>query len=308
MGRIPRINVHIEDALFFVTSQGDNVGEIFKDDKDYKTYEGSLDKYRDQYGFKLFSYVLMPERLHLLIELPEDVTISQVMHAINSFYIKYFNNRHDRKGHLLKERFDLIVVEKKSNLLPLSAYIHLSPCRHGLVKVPQDYAYSSYRYCIEGTSQNEGRELIELLSQTKDCKRYEDFIEHIQGEEMEIFGKNLNKTKILGPQEFKKRVKEQVAMQIEQQAKAQNPEMNKKLVLIGVLAVFVFGVVAASLYIVNLGLKDEYQSAIQMKEKESEKNIKVAKEEVRKGLQERYEADMVSFEAMSKRLEREQKK
>ena len=230
------------------------------------------------------------------------------MHAINSSYIKYFNARYDRKGHLLKERFDLIVVEKKSNLLPLSAYIHLSPCRFGLVKEAKDHSYSNYHDCLGEVLSNEGKELIDLLSGTTDFKRYEEYIQHIQGDGMKIFGKNLSKSRIFGSPEFKKKIKDQMAAQKKEQDEAQKPEMNKKLVLAGVLGVAILGIAAASLYIVNLGLKDEYQETLQVKETQVEEDIKVATEKVRQDLQEKYEADMVSYEAMSKRLEREQRK
>jgi len=167
MGRKPRICVHIEDAIYYVTAQVDNAPEIFKDDQDYRTYEELLEKYKAQHGFQLFSYVLMPDRLHLLVALPEGVTISQVMHSLNSSYIRYFNRRYNRKGHLLAERFGLVVAEKRSNLLPLSAHIHLSPCRENLAKTPQDYAYSSYQQCVKGTSL-EGKEIIEMLINCND--------------------------------------------------------------------------------------------------------------------------------------------
>lgn len=302
MGREPRICVHIEGAIYYVTARVDSAPEIFKDDEDYKAYEELLDKYKAQYGFQLFSYVLMPSHLHILVALPEGVTISQIMHSLNSSYIKYFNRRYGRKGHLLTERFDLIVAEKQSNLLSLSAYIHLNPCRQGLVKAPQDYAHSSYRHCMEGALQNEGRELIEILSQTTDYKKYEDFVENIPEEEMRVLGEKLKKAKILGSQAFKEKVKGMVEVQAKLQAEAQKPEMNKKLVLAGALIVFALGVMAVSLYVVNLGLKSDYQTTLQIKEEELEENIKAAKEKVRKGLQERYEADMVSYAAMARRL------
>ena len=316
MGRTARICVHIDDALYYVTSQGEgNNSEIFKDDEDYRTYEGLLRKYKEQYDFRLFSYLLLPNHLHLLIELKEGITISQIMHALNSSYIKYFNRRYNRKGHLLQERFKLVVVEKKPNLLPLTAYIHLHPCRKGLVKAPKDYAYSSYGNYTDDTPQipgisikDEAGEVMGLLAQTTDCRKYEDFVTNIPEEDKKILGKNLQKTRILGSEGFKERVKEQVEIYTKQQEAAQNPEPDKKLVLAGSLAVFVFGIMAVFLYMSNLGLKDEYQTTLQVKERESRESIKEAKKKLKQDLTERYAADMVSYQAMAKRSEIEKKR
>ncbi|MFZ2603854.1 MAG: transposase, partial [Candidatus Omnitrophota bacterium] len=72
MIRIQRINVpkiYIEGALYSVTSHGDNEDVIFKEKGDYEKYLELLKKYKEQYGFKLYAFCLMPNHLHLLFEL-----------------------------------------------------------------------------------------------------------------------------------------------------------------------------------------------------------------------------------------------
>ena len=63
-------------------------------------YLDLIKKYKDQYGFKIFSYILMPNQLSLLLELKEETTISVIMHDLTSSYTKYYNSRYNRKGHL----------------------------------------------------------------------------------------------------------------------------------------------------------------------------------------------------------------
>lgn len=111
MAKIPR--VHIPGALFYVTSRGDNNADIFKDSDDYKAYLELLRKYKAQYGFKLFAYLLAPNYLHLLIELKEGLTLSDIMHDLSSNYTKYFNGRYQRKGHLFQERYKAAILEKE---------------------------------------------------------------------------------------------------------------------------------------------------------------------------------------------------
>src|SRR3989338_629626 len=142
MGRLPRIKV--ENALYYVTSKAGHGQDTFIDEADYREYITLIDKYKAQYGFKLFSYTLMPTHLHLLIELSAESNISQIMHDINSLYTKLYNSRYNRKGHLFESRFKTVIAEKSSNLLPLTRHIHRNPVRIGLTNDPKDYHYSSH--------------------------------------------------------------------------------------------------------------------------------------------------------------------
>ena len=99
MPRLPRVNV--EGALYYITCRGIDNNSIFLADEDYRTYLKLLWKYKQEYGFKLFSFVLLANHLHLLLELRSGLTISEIMHRVNSLYTKYFNAKYSRTGHLL---------------------------------------------------------------------------------------------------------------------------------------------------------------------------------------------------------------
>ena len=123
MPREPRI--YIEKVLYLVTAKGDEDRDLFSDSQDYNAYLKSLSEYKEEYGFKLFAYTLLPKSLYLLIELQNNVTISQIMHDLNSRYTKTYNSRYGKKGHLFQSRFKSILIEKDDYLLRISRYIHL---------------------------------------------------------------------------------------------------------------------------------------------------------------------------------------
>ena len=142
MPRLPR--VYIEGILYYVTSKGGHNQDIFIKPSDYHEYIALIDKYKKQYGFNLFSYVLLPTNLHLLIELKNNIGISNIMHDINSLYTKIFNSQYNRKGHLFQERFKAAFAEKEAYLLPLTRHIHMNPKYSGVAGELRDYPYSSY--------------------------------------------------------------------------------------------------------------------------------------------------------------------
>ena len=166
MPRLPRI--YIKGALYYVTCKGIPRIEIFRDERDYQMFLELLEKYREQYGIRLFSYVLLPGHLHLLLEVGgEKDDISGFMHDLNNSYTKYFNGRYERKGHLFRGRFKAAIVEKAPHLAKLTAYMHLNPQKLNLVGDAKDYAYSSYTDYLNPANPNRfilETEISEVLS------------------------------------------------------------------------------------------------------------------------------------------------
>ena len=123
MPRPPRL--HVQGALYYVTSRGIEGRPIFRDARDYDTYLELLKAYKQTHRFQLFAFALFPNQLQLCLQVNGDSTMSAVMHALNSRYTKYANKRHERSGHVFQERYRAVVVEKDPYLLRLTRYIHL---------------------------------------------------------------------------------------------------------------------------------------------------------------------------------------
>ncbi len=143
MPRTPR--VHLEGVIYYVTLEGPNQEEIFRDSQDHQKYLELLAQYKEEFKFKLFSYALLPHRLHLLIEVNDEFPISHVMQKITPLYTKYYNSRYQRKGPLFQKRFRSVIIEKESYLPQLTWFVHLAPVSAGLAQNPADYPHSSYR-------------------------------------------------------------------------------------------------------------------------------------------------------------------
>ena len=313
MPRIPR--VEIKDALYYVTSRGDNDQNIFKDEEDYQVYTSLLKKYKEQYGFKLFSYMLLPKYLHLLIEFTKEVMISEVMHDLNSSYIKYFNGKYERKGHLFQERFKLTLIEKESYLLYISAHIHYGPCRLNLCKEPAEYEYSSYPSYMQTASSidlsEEVKEILDLINSQMPAEggllKYKDFLGRVSREELIVLGKELHKGGTVGTEEFKRKVKESI-IRYKKQAKSGGQKNRKKTVLTAVLVITVLIIANIIFFGRSRHLKKEFQILSENKEREITEKVEKTKQKIRKGMQEQFGADMVSYRVMARRLELEKKK
>ena len=293
MPRLPRI--YLENCLYYVTSRANQGQEIFRDPEDYKMYLELLKKYKEQFGFKLFSFMLGKEQISLLMEVGEGATISVIMHGVSSNYTKYFNSRYQKKGHLFQERFRSVVVEKKPYLLDLISYIHLSPANQSL--------YSSHLlYLYNNQNQDEAADKIgkilnletevaqvteAILRACPDKKGYADFIAARTSDEIEAIRKKLHRTNILGSEQFMEKAK----AELEKKSEPESQEKGFPFMPVSVsIVVMLAGIGLGVLYIQqNAGLKKKGGLAPEaIKERLNYNNL--SPEEGRNGQEEKTES------------------
>ncbi|MFC1658780.1 transposase [Candidatus Omnitrophota bacterium] len=229
MPRLPRI--YIKGILYYVTCRGIHNQNIFKDKEDYRMFLELLKKYQQQYGIRLFSFVLLPDHLHLLLEVTgEENDISGFMHSLNNTYTKYFNGRYERKGHLFQGRFKAALVEKAPNLSTLTAYMHLNPKRLHLVNDLKDYPHSSYGHYLnepKDSQFNLQQEIAEVLSLLQG-KGYEDLVNQLNSEQGDELHKRLQRGGIVGSEEFIDRIRQEVDSYKARSDNHQAAEENKR--------------------------------------------------------------------------------
>jgi len=88
------------------------------------------------------SLVRATEPLPLVVETrrPE---LSRAMQRLNGRYAHWFNEIHDRTGHVFQNRFDARVIDGEEHYEAALAYVDSSPVRAGLAERPEDWPWSS---------------------------------------------------------------------------------------------------------------------------------------------------------------------
>ena len=183
--------IHVPGALYYVTCKALEGLLLFREEKDYGVYLQFLEEARLNTHFKLFAYVLLADRMHLCLELTGETTISEIMHALNSRYTKYYNKQHGHSGHLLQERFKSTLMEKASSLLPITGFIHRLPAESGTSADYSAYRWSSYSKYLASDSQTFGGEVKEVLAalsqiQQDDYQAYVNSLSKTQLNEIEL--------------------------------------------------------------------------------------------------------------------------
>ena len=168
------LRLEAPDTFYHVLSRGNEKRETFLTRRDYEHFLELLSDSCQRFQAILYSYCLMGNHFHLLLQTRE-ANLSEFMKRLLSIYTSAFNRRHQRVGHLFQGRYKSFVVSAESYLLELSRYIHLNPCRAGLVNRPEDYPWSSMKFFLgEKPPRFLDRDL--LLSQFETPEAYRSFV------------------------------------------------------------------------------------------------------------------------------------
>ena len=123
---------------------------IFEEQADYEKFMSTLLKYKKECGFALYAWCLMSNHIHLLLKEKTD-PLCVIFQKINTSFVKWYNLKYERRGHLFQERYFSEPVEDAVYLLRAVRYVHLNPVKGGLCKTPDAYRYSSYaNYFLSG--------------------------------------------------------------------------------------------------------------------------------------------------------------
>lgn len=134
---------HFIGGIYHVMLRGNNKQIIFLDNNDQLKFLALLSEIIKKYLAKLHAYCLMPNHIHLIFEV-NTFSLSSIMHSLECRYVKFFNKKYKRSGHLFQGRYKSISVTRDRYFLNLIRYLHQNPVRARLIKTIDDPWNSSH--------------------------------------------------------------------------------------------------------------------------------------------------------------------
>ena len=117
----------------------------------------AVQRVKDQHPFQIKAYVVLPEHLHMIWELPSgDSNYSLRWKKIKTLFSKSIHKagvelsktKHN-EYRLWQRRFWEHVINDMSDLENHVNYIHYNPIKHGLVEDLRDWPYSSFHHYVQ---------------------------------------------------------------------------------------------------------------------------------------------------------------
>jgi len=135
--------VEVVNGVYHVTQHATGDEILYRDPFDRFFFEGLLGRVVKLYRWDLYAYCQLDNHYHLLLRLRE-LSLARGMQLLNSRYVQGFNERHDRRGTLVRGRYTSTLVETEGHYLNSIAYIAMNPVGAGLCRRPEDWEWSSY--------------------------------------------------------------------------------------------------------------------------------------------------------------------
>lgn len=113
---------------------------------------------RLQYPFHIHAWVVLPDHLHCVIELPEeDIDFALRWRLIKSYFSKSLPKtewltdiRASRKERgIWQRRYWEHLIRDEADFAAHMDYVHINPQKHGLVRKVSDWPYSTFHQLVE---------------------------------------------------------------------------------------------------------------------------------------------------------------
>ncbi len=129
------------DRTFFATTRTAMGHRLFQSERNAILIIDVLRSHVAAREFQIQDFVIMPDHVHLLITVNENMTIEKAMQLIKGGFSYRLKREFGFPGEIWQKGFSEVRVNKDEDLLQFRKYIALNPVKAGLVHAPEDYPY-----------------------------------------------------------------------------------------------------------------------------------------------------------------------
>lgn len=188
MGRIARIVVL--GIPHHIIQRGNRNQKVFFTDKDRNLYLDILRFNAFKFNLKIWCYCLMDNHIHLIAVPERPDSLARAMAETHRKYTYMINIRNNWKGFLFQGRYGSFPMDE-AYLYCCVRYVERNPVRAGLVKLAEQYRWSSARAHVFGFNDP-------LLSPMPLRSQIKDWSIFLRGEEKEEDLEQLRKNQLTG--------------------------------------------------------------------------------------------------------------
>ena len=165
-------------GTYHIVFRGVNHCHLFEESEDYERFLNLFASIKADLGLSVYAYCLMSNHAHILINVKTPGDMVVLMRRLLGPYASWFNNKYQRSGALIADRYKSECVESDPYLLSVIRYIHQNPVIAGIVKRQDGYRWSSYCEYTKGRPLLADKQFVlELFSldSSKAAKEFEVF-------------------------------------------------------------------------------------------------------------------------------------
>lgn len=128
-----------------IVQRGHNRQTVFVERRDFEYYLTNLQEWAQVYKLEVFSYCLMTNQVHSVVQANDNVTaIPQLLKRLVGRLTSFVNLLEKRRGSLWEGRYKISRIDTDAYLFSYCRYVEFNPVKAGMVDRSESYEWSSY--------------------------------------------------------------------------------------------------------------------------------------------------------------------
>jgi REP element-mobilizing transposase RayT len=144
----------IPNVIYHIFAKSKEQINLFDCEEDYFHFTRLLQKLIIENQVLCYAWSLIPDHFHLIIY-PQKPILKTIMRKLLTAYVAGYKQRHQTDGKLFHGRYQSIICEKESYLVPLICATHLKPIEKGICQNMndlEDYPWSGHSSLLNKSS------------------------------------------------------------------------------------------------------------------------------------------------------------
>jgi REP element-mobilizing transposase RayT len=141
------MQTHRAASSYLVTLWTYGLRPTFAEPRNAALFCRSLQTLRQRLGFKVHAYVVLPERVRLILgaEDPDARWLRDALQRLKSRFAREVNSRSGRLGLVWQDADQRLPLRDEADIARRAEILHRNPVLEGLVEHPRLWRYSSFR-------------------------------------------------------------------------------------------------------------------------------------------------------------------
>ncbi len=145
------IRIFIPNSYVFITIVTYNRKQILIENIEYlrESFKQTLQKYQ----FEIIAIVVNPDHIHMIIK-PDNISeYPKIIGTIKKSFTQIskidHTTKNNRESDVWQRRYWEHTIRDEKDLYKHIDYIHYNPVKHGIVKAPKEWEYSSFKKFVQ---------------------------------------------------------------------------------------------------------------------------------------------------------------
>ena len=136
--------------VYFITTITKNRKPIFNDKLACDLFINLITYYKLKYSCKIYAFVIMPNHIHFIIQISNNISISTFMKLLKGTFSRYYNElSKNNSTSIFQEGFYDNIIKNEFELNSIIDYIHNNLIKANIAYEYKNYFYSSYNFFYE---------------------------------------------------------------------------------------------------------------------------------------------------------------